>query len=198
MTGASSVPPPAGQVQSPLRQTGVPPVPPSTPTGSHKVLVGEGVQSPSVSSTTGQQQQGGKAVVVKTAPADSTTKTTRPAAAAVDDARTSAMKSELLAKAAQNKKPQLLEELCRFEQNNANKVWHVCLLSNVWVLLLQTMMMVLSWQNGCYTSIVSARGSASSKVAMVIFNLKFCSNCCYCFAYQHCNPTETLILLLIY
>jgi hypothetical protein len=121
VTGAPAAGGVAGQVQSPMRQAGVPPVPPSTPTGAHKALTTEGgnVQSPSVSSTTGQQQ-GGKPGGVKTAPADSTTKVARPPI--IDDAKTAAIKNELLAKAAHKKNPQLLEELCRFEQSIANKV----------------------------------------------------------------------------
>lgn len=125
VTGAPAAAGVAGQVQSPMRQAGVPPVPPSTPTGAHKALTTEGsnVQSPSVSSTTGQQQCG-KPGGVKTAPADSTTKVARPP----DDARTAAIKNELLAKAAHKKNPQLLEELCRFEQSIANKV---CILTHI-------------------------------------------------------------------
>lgn len=81
----------------------VPPVPPSTPTGMHKAADG---------------------AAMKTAPADTTTssKTRLP-----DDAKTS-VKNETAAAAAAaskiavNKKPQLLEELCRFEQSIANKV----------------------------------------------------------------------------
>ena len=95
----------------------VPPVPPSTPTGNHKSSDNI-IQSSCVSSTTQQPK-----LSVKTASADSTTSPhpkTRQ-----DDVKSSLHKAELLAKAAQNKKPQLLEELCRFEQS-INKVSIMC------------------------------------------------------------------------